>query len=97
MSKLGIQAAVDTLNGMLRTDYDSLSKLATVHVVGNADVCSKYPTYATSRDDYPAIKLIGLLEVVNAIFATPLCHVATASDGDELRFVIVRAKRKRSK
>ena len=67
--------AVAVMNMLLDKDADAISKLCALHVAANREVCLCRPTHTARHDEFPVIRLLGTLEVVNAICATDTLYV----------------------
>ena len=92
MSKTSLlREAVDSLNAMLRKDDDAINRLFALRVVASNALCMCRPTHAKYCEDYPTVKLIGVVEMLNAICATDTMYIAPVmGDGDTiLSFQIV--------
>lgn len=99
MSTPALHRALRAIRTMHARDADAMEKLMSLHVVSNSAVCTCLPTHAKPREDYPAIKLMGTLEVVNAICATPDRYIAAVYDasGTVIDFRIELDPRARSR
>jgi hypothetical protein len=75
-----LRKAVRTLNDMLKLDSDAIEKLCGVRIVANKSACTYYPTHAATRNDGCAIRMLGVVEIVNAICATDTCYVVALKD-----------------
>lgn len=92
MSKTALlRKAVDSLNAMLRKDDDAVNRLFALRVAASNALCMCRPTHAKYCEDYPTVKLIGVVEMINAICATDTMYIAPVmGEGDAiLEFQIV--------
>lgn len=85
MSKTALlREAVDSLNAMLRKDDDAVNRLFALRVVASNALCMCRPTHAKYCEDYPTVKLIGVVEMLNAICATDTMYIAPVKNGDTI-------------
>lgn len=80
MSRISLHKIVDIMNEMLKADYDAISHLVDLHVPANKLICTKYHTHAGNSEDYAAIRLIGVIEVINALIGTKNTYIKIVLD-----------------
>ena len=75
-----LHKAVAVMNTLLEKDADAISKLCALHVAANREACICRPTHAGRNEEFPVIRLLGTLEIVNAICATDTMYVVPIMD-----------------
>lgn len=90
-----LQAAAYALNAMLEKDSDAINKLFALKVVASNALCLCMPTHAQYCEDYPTVKLIGAMEMINALCATDTMYIVPVknTEGEIIMFSVRGVKK----
>jgi hypothetical protein len=92
-----LREAVTALNAMMQKDDDAMNRLFALRVVASNALCLCRPTHAKYHEEYPTVKLIGAVEMLNAVCATDTAYISPVMMGDTIvRFEIVGGRQPRT-